>query len=60
MLLLAVDEEGDGGGMTDQQARDEALTLFLAGHDSTAAGLTWTWYLIGPASGGGSPLDRGD
>jgi len=46
MLLLAVDEEGDGGGMTDQQARDEALTLFLAGHDSTAAGLTWTWYLI--------------
>ncbi|MEX2558682.1 MAG: cytochrome P450 [Pirellulales bacterium] len=45
MLLLAVDEEGDGGGMTDQQARDEALTLFLAGHDSTAAGLTWTWYL---------------
>jgi cytochrome P450 len=46
MLLLAVDAEGDGGGMTDQQARDEALTLFLAGHDSTAAGLTWTWYLI--------------
>jgi cytochrome P450 len=46
MLLLAVDEEGSGGGMTDQQARDEALTLFLAGHDSTAAGLTWTWYLI--------------
>ena len=32
--------------MTDQQARDEALTLFLAGHDSTAAGLTWTWYLM--------------
>ena len=46
MLLAAVDEEGDCGGMTDQQARDEALTLFLAGHDSTAAGLTWTWYLI--------------
>jgi cytochrome P450 len=46
MLLLAVDEEGDGGGMTDQQARDEALTLFLAGHDSTAAGLTWIWYLL--------------
>lgn len=45
MLLMAVDEAGDGGGMTDQQARDEALTLFLAGHDSTAAGLTWTWYL---------------
>jgi cytochrome P450 len=44
MLLLAVDEEGDGGGMTDEQARDECMTLFLAGHDTTAAGLTWTFY----------------
>src|SRR5262249_55901327 len=46
MLLLAVDEEGDGRGMTDQQARDEAMTLFNAGHDSTAAGLAWIWYLL--------------
>jgi cytochrome P450 len=46
MLLLAVDEEGDGRGMTDEQARDEAMTLFNAGHDSTAAGLTWIWYLV--------------
>ncbi len=46
MLLLAVDEEGDGRGMTDEQARDEAVTLFNAGHDSTAAALAWTWYLI--------------
>lgn len=46
MLLLAVDEEGDGAGMSDQQARDEALTLFNAGHDSTAAGLSWLWYLV--------------
>jgi cytochrome P450 len=45
-LLLAVDEEGDGGGMTDLQARDEAMTLFNAGHDSTAAALTWIWYLV--------------
>jgi cytochrome P450 len=46
MLLLAVDEEGDGGGMTDEQARDEAMTLFNGGHDSTSAGLTWVCYLL--------------
>jgi cytochrome P450 len=46
MLLLAHDEEADGSGMTDQQVRDEALTLFLAGHETTANALTWTWYLL--------------
>ncbi len=46
MLLSAQDAEGDGGGMTDQQVRDEALTLFLAGHETTANALTWTWYLL--------------
>jgi cytochrome P450 len=45
MLLLAQDEEGSGG-MTDTQVRDEALTLFLAGHESTADALTWAWYLL--------------
>lgn len=45
MLLLAQDEEGQGG-MTDQQVRDEALTLFLAGHETTANALTWSWYLL--------------
>jgi len=45
MLLLAQDEEG-GGSMTDTQVRDEALTLFLAGHETTANALTWTWYLL--------------
>src|SRR6185295_697133 len=47
MLLLAVDEEGDGTGMSDQQARDEAVTMFNAGHDSTAAALAWIWFLVG-------------
>ena len=46
MLLLAHDEEADGSGMTDKQVRDEALTLFLAGHETTANALTWTWYLL--------------
>ena len=45
MLLLAQDDEGTGG-MTDKQVRDEALTLFLAGHETTAQALTWTWYLL--------------
>jgi len=45
MLLLARDEDGESG-MTDEQVRDEALTLFLAGHETTADALTWTWYLL--------------
>src|SRR5215475_5203454 len=46
MLLTAQDEEGDGGHMTDTQLRDEAITIFLAGHETTANALTWTWYLL--------------
>jgi hypothetical protein len=46
MLLLAQDTEGDGTGMSDAQLRDEALTIFLAGHETTANALTWTWYLL--------------
>jgi len=44
MLLLAEDE--NGVQMTDQQARDEAVTLFLAGHETTANSLNWTWTLL--------------
>jgi len=47
MLLLARDE--DGATMTDQQVRDEAMTIFLAGHETTANALTWTWYLVSTA-----------
>ena len=45
MLLMAQDEE-TGGAMTDKQVRDECLTLFLAGHETTANALTWTFYLL--------------
>lgn len=45
MLLLAQDEEGEGG-MTDKQVRDELLTLFIAGHETTSTALTWIWYLL--------------
>ena len=47
MLLDAVDSEDSKTQMTDEQARDEAMVLFLAGHDTTAAGLTWLWYVMG-------------
>ncbi len=46
MLMQATDTEGDGEGMSDVQLRDEALTIFLAGHETTANALTWTWYLL--------------
>lgn len=45
MLLMAQDED-DGSGMTDEQVRDEAMTLFLAGHETTANAMTFTWYLL--------------
>src|SRR5438132_476428 len=44
MLLAAQDE--DGSQMTDQQLRDEVITLFLAGHETTALTLSWAWYLL--------------
>lgn len=46
MLIQARDEEGDGKGMSNEQLRDEAMTIFLAGHETTANALTWTWYLL--------------
>lgn len=45
MLLHARDED-DGSFMTDKQVRDEAMTLFLAGHETTANALAWTCYLL--------------
>ncbi len=43
-LLAAQDD--DGSKMTDQQLRDETITLFLAGHETTASTLSWTWWLL--------------
>jgi cytochrome P450 len=44
MLMGAMDE--DGSQMTPQQLRDETMTLFLAGHETTSLTLAWTWYLL--------------
>jgi len=44
MLMLAEDESGER--MTDKQLRDEVMTLFLAGHETTANTLAWTFWLL--------------
>jgi cytochrome P450 len=49
MLLLAQDEEDQNRGMSDRQVHDEAMTILLAGHETTANALTWTWYLVSGA-----------
>jgi cytochrome P450 len=58
VLLLATDTEGDGSGMSDQQLRDEAITIFLAGHETTANALAWTWYLLARNAGVERELHR--
>jgi cytochrome P450 len=45
MLMQARDEQGSG--MTDRQLRDEVMTFLLAGHETTALALSWTWHLLG-------------
>jgi cytochrome P450 len=45
MLLMAQAEDAEGW-MTDEQIRDEALTIFLTGYEGSAQALTWTWYLL--------------
>ena len=50
MLLAARDPENPNeGGMGDTQIRDEAMTIFLAGHETTANAMAWTWHLLGSA-----------
>mgnify|MGYP001450170022 CR=1 FL=1 len=45
MLLMARDED-DGEGMTDEQVRDEVMTIFVAGHETTANTMSWIFYLL--------------
>ena len=45
MFMSAVDEE-TGERMDDRQLRDEIITMYLAGHETTALALTWTWHLL--------------
>jgi len=45
-ILLHAQDADDGSRMTGQQVRDEVMTMFLAGHETTAVALSWTWYLL--------------
>ena len=44
--LLAARDEKSGAGMDDRQVRDEVMTFLIAGHETTANALAWTWYLL--------------
>lgn len=46
LLLRSQEEKAEGGGLSDQEVRDEALTLFLTALDTTSLALNWTWYLL--------------
>ena len=46
MLMSARDTENLSEGMSDEQLRDEIITIFLAGYETVANALTWTWYLL--------------
>jgi cytochrome P450 len=45
MLLKARDPE-TGAAMSQREVRDEVITLLIAGHETVASSLTWTWYLL--------------
>jgi cytochrome P450 len=57
MLLAARDEE-TGDGLSDQQLRDEVMTLLLAGHETTAMALSWTFYLLSLHPGARRTLEK--
>ncbi|HEY0786312.1 MAG TPA: cytochrome P450, partial [Acidobacteriaceae bacterium] len=46
MLLASRDEDRDNGALTDEQVRDEVTTIFLAGYETVANALAWTWFLL--------------
>jgi cytochrome P450 len=45
-ILIGGDADGSASGLTDREVRDEAITLLLAGHETTANALVWTWFLL--------------
>jgi len=46
-MLLAARNEDDGAALSDEQIRDEAMTILLAGHETTANAMAWAFYLLG-------------
>lgn len=48
-LLLAARDDETGAALDDREVRDQMATFFLAGHETTATALAWTWYLLSHA-----------
>ncbi len=46
-LLMQAKDEESGAALDDKQIRDEVITMFMAGHETTATALSWVWYLLG-------------
>src|SRR5260221_1738752 len=46
LSMLMAEQDDEGNRMTDRQLRDEAVTIVLAGHETTAHALAWAWYLL--------------
>ena len=46
-MLLATRDADDGTGLSDREVRDQAMTILLAGHETTANTLAWSFYLLG-------------
>src|SRR6201999_2480378 len=44
--LVAAKDPDDGAGMSASEVRDEVITIFMAGHETTAVTMTWIWYLL--------------
>ena len=44
--LIAARDAETGGGMTPKEVRDQVVTIFMAGHETTSQALSWTWYLL--------------
>src|SRR5213078_1500838 len=57
-MLLAARDEDTGEGLGDQQLRDEVMTLLLAGHETTAMALSWTFYLLSLHPGARRTLEK--
>ena len=55
-MMIGSEDTGGSSGLSDGEVRDEALTLLLAGHETTANALMWTWYLLSDAPEAGARL----
>lgn len=54
--LIAARDDETGAGMSAQEVRDQILTIFVAGHETTAAAMAWIWYLLSQHPGAEAKL----